>query len=121
MKTIQPEKEILTGEEEIILSPDEYFNPDDGLVYCSKCHNPKEIWLYSPVFSIPKKGIIACLCEKEKIQKQEEEEKIQREAEEQERLRLEEEETKKFIEEYQKKVQEAEEQRKLAKEQKENK
>ena len=73
MKTIQPEKEILSGKEEIILSPDEYFNPDDGLVYCSKCHNPKEIWLYSPVFSTPKKGIIACLCEKEKIQKQEEE------------------------------------------------
>ena len=42
MKTIQPEKEILSGKEEIILSPDEYFNPDDGLVYCSKCHNPKE-------------------------------------------------------------------------------
>ena len=65
MKTIQPEKEILSGKEEIILSPDEYINPEDGLVYCSKCHTRKRYGCIHQYFLLPKRALLP-VCVKRK-------------------------------------------------------
>ena len=57
------------------LAEDEYLNEADGLVYCSKCHTPKQhrIELKERVF----RPTVRCRCQQEEYDKEEAERKHQ--------------------------------------------
>ena len=68
---------IVEAADTLNTAPDDYINPDDGLIYCGRCHTPKEA--YFPE-QYRKNGLdkhpIACKCAAE--------ERARREAEQQE-------------------------------------
>ena len=56
------------------LQPDEYFNPSDHLIYCSRCHTPRQgrYTLQNRVFLPP----IRCRCQQELYEQEEAKRKL---------------------------------------------
>ena len=65
MNNLPAEKENSLDSE--VSRPDqgEYLNPDDQLIYCSKCHTPKQMWIEPNIlFSESRKVPVRCACRK---------------------------------------------------------
>ena len=83
MNNLPAEKENSLDSE--VSRPDqgEYLNPDDQLIYCSKCHTPKQMWIEPNIlFSESRKVPVRCACRK-KEQEMAQQAKEQQEREDQ--------------------------------------
>ena len=65
MNNLPAEKENSLDSEVSRPDQDEYLNPDDQLIYCSKCHTPKQMWIEPNIlFSESRKVPVRCACRK---------------------------------------------------------
>ena len=65
MNNLPAEKENSLDSEVSLPNQDEYLNPDDQLIYCSKCHTPKQMWIEPNIlFSESRKVPVRCACRK---------------------------------------------------------
>lgn len=64
------------------------YTGEDGLLYCGKCHTPRQMWLKNKVVKEPVKVPIACTCRQEADRKQREAEEARKDMEQIRRLRI---------------------------------